>query len=457
MIKAHLFLVFIFTLASRNVFSQTEHHQEKSLPSSKNSKEHSIFPHHQMKKHFYPMTASDCSEKEVYLPTMAMCMPFPMGESPMGLVMLSGNAFVVASSSEGPRGRRAITSPNMFMLDAGRTLGTRHYVNFNLMGTFERWTFPENGYPEILQIGENDVHGKPYLDGQHPHSSPIMGMTLSDMIRLENEKDYLRVFFAPRGESTDGPIAFMHRPTGIINPDVPLGHHIGQDVGHISSTVLGGSLAVNKTNLQLSIFNGSEPEPTKVDLPLGSLNSWAARLIQEFSPRILGMISIAYVKEPEGHHDESDAENNPLHQWRFSTSAYTEHAMGSDWTLYNALIYGHITNYERASTLSSLTQEFWLKSSRPRIWSRIEFVQRTARQLQISSVPDQDTAKWVSAVTLGYSYALVHFSVAELAIGTSVTKDFLPAEFISAYAGNPWTGKILLQIRGMGMQALMFD
>src|SRR5262249_45983389 len=159
------------------------------------------------------------------------------------------------------------------------------------MGTFERWTFPDRGYPELLQIGETDENGVPFIDAQHPHSSPIMGLTLSDTIRLETsrEKDYLKFFFAPRGESTDGPIAFMHRPSGMANPDAPLGHHVGQDVGHISSTVIGASLKLGETRIEASTFNGTEPEPDKVDLPLGPPNSYAVRLIEEFSPAVAAM------------------------------------------------------------------------------------------------------------------------------------------------------------------------
>jgi len=437
-----LFVIFLSTSA----LAQMEHSSQPHSQSSQKDKSEM-----KMKKYSYPMMASDCTEMEVFDPTMSMCMPFPMEGMPMKMLMLTGNVFVVGSTSEGPRGRKQVASPNMFMIDVGQTLGDRHYVNLDFMCTAERWTFPENGYPELLQIGETDAKGRPYLDGQHPHSSPIMGLTLSDTIRLGNGKNYLKIFIAPRGAATDGPIAFMHRPTGITNPDAPLGHHIGQDVGHISSTVLGGSLALSATRLQFSVFNGTEPEPTKVDLPIRTPNSAAFRVIQDFTPKVMGMASVAYVKDPEGEGIEATGENKPSKQWRLSASAYSQHEIHPSWTLYNSLIYGYITDYEHASALSSVVQEFWLKGNYSRVWSRIEFVQRTARQLEITSALEQDAPKWVTALTLGYTYALVKIDEDEFGVGGSITKDFLPGEFTGAYGGDPWAAKIFVQFRGMGM------
>ena len=47
-----------------------------------------------------------------------------------------------------------------------------------LMGTTELWTYPRRRYPELLQVGEERSDGSPCIDAQHPHSSPIMGLTL---------------------------------------------------------------------------------------------------------------------------------------------------------------------------------------------------------------------------------------------------------------------------------------
>jgi hypothetical protein len=392
-------------------------------------------------------TAADCGEMETWDFAMGMCMPLAMRGMPMSMLMVQGNAFGVYDSEQGPRGRSAITAPDMFMVDLGTTLGDRHYLNLDYMGTVELWTFPQSGYPELLQIGENQANGQPYLDAQHPHSSPVMGLTLSDTIQLDSgDKDNLKIFFAPRGESGDGPIAFMHRPTGIINPDVPLGHHIGQDVGHISSTVIGESLALGNTRIEASAFHGAEPQPTRVDLPLGNPDSGALRWIEEFSPGHTAMASVAYVNSPE------PADLDISYEVRYSGSLYDQFQLPGDWKLYNTLMYGAVTHYDHASVLNSFLEEFWLNKGRPNIWGRIEVLQRTAAELQVPGITDPNSGHWVAAFTVGYTHIIARVGEARLGIGGSLTADALPNEFSAAYGGTtPLTGKVFLQIDGRKM------
>ena len=144
---------------------------------------------------------------------MGMCMPSAMAGMPMQMFMIHGNSFFMQTVEEKPRGRDAFSVPHMLMIDAGTSVGEQHYINLDFMGTLERWTFPTNGTPELFQIGESQADGTPFLDAQHPHSSPIMGLTLSDRISLSG-KNQAMIWGAPRGESGDGPIAFMHGGVG---------------------------------------------------------------------------------------------------------------------------------------------------------------------------------------------------------------------------------------------------
>ena len=213
---------------------------------------------------------SHCDEGFILDHAMGMCMPIAKVDSPIQMYMVHGQVFGGGIVQERPRGTSKIFSTSMVMADVGASLGERNYLNLDVMLTAEKWTLPQRGYPELLQIGEDDAQGNPYIDAQHPHNSPLMGLTLSDTITLNSgEGVYFKLFAAPRGETTDGPVAFMHRSTGKINPDAPLGHHVGQDVGHISSSVIGASLRRRSSILEFSAFSGKEPEPTKIDLPIG--------------------------------------------------------------------------------------------------------------------------------------------------------------------------------------------
>lgn len=396
--------------------------------------------------HAMPMGPKDCSEMTVWDYSFGSCIPVPTAGMPMRVWMLHGNAFLVQTLAEGPRGRNELAAPNMVMGGIGQTIGGKHYFNLNVMLTFERWTFPERGYPELLQIGERDASDRPYIDAQHPHSSPIMGLTLSDTIRLGDGKDHLNVFFAPRGQATEGPTAFMHRPSAMINPDAPLGHHIGQDVSHITSTVLGASLGLARTRIEASAFNGAEPEPSHVDLPLGPLNSYAGRFIYEFSDNWSAMASTAYVKSPEPHGPAIDK------VYRYSASIYNHHKLGSRWMLQNSFIFGLVNYYDNISALRSFLEEFWIHSDRPySYWGRVEFVERAPAELAIAVVADPLGPRWVTALTAGYTHDLFKFGDGNLSAGVSATKSFVPGEFESSYRGDPWSGRVFLQLTGMKM------
>ncbi|HVK61884.1 MAG TPA: hypothetical protein VM432_10055 [Bdellovibrionales bacterium] len=425
-----LFIGLIATFVSEAAFAQDhDHHPTQSVTTEESSNRSSGL--------------RECSEMEVWDYSHSMCMPLAMAGMPMQMAMLHYNSFFVQTFAEGPRGRNEFSIPNMFMADVGSSIGDHHYLNLELMGTFERWTFPEDGYPELLQIGEENARHKPYVDAQHPHSSPIMGLTLSDTITLGNRPDHAKLWFAPRGQSTDGPIPFMHRPTSMVNPDAPLGHHIGQDLGHIASTVLGSSIRFGETTIEASIFNGTEPEPTKVDLPVGNPNSSSARLTQEFSKHLYAMSSAAYVKSPEPHEPELD------HIWRYSASVYYDRTLDSGWALHNAFIWGLVNFYDDISALNSFNEEISIVRKNQNIWSRIEYLQRTPGELQIPARNSEP--RWVTAATFGYTHRTTSWDFGYLGVGASVTKNILPSEFHSTYSGDPLTVKIFLQANGSTM------
>jgi hypothetical protein len=237
----------------------------------------------------------------------------------------------------------------------------------------------------------------------------------------------------------------MHRATGMVNPDVPLGHHIGQDVGHVSSTVLGESLKLGSFHIEASTFNGMEPQPTQVDLPINTPDSYAFRLIEEFSPSVMLMASYAYVNQPEPGIANAS---------RYSASFYTHTPISEQWTFHNTLIYGLITNIDNAPNLSSFAEEFLLSDSKTRVFGRLEVLQRTPNELQVAGISDPNLGRWIEAATVGYSHQLAAWDGWELNFGAAVSNDFTPPEFYGAYAGNPFTYKFFFQIGGMQMVSL---
>jgi hypothetical protein len=392
------------------------------------------------------MTSPDgCGATGYFEFGMSMCEPRP-GQPGRFSAMVMGNAFLVGIAEEGPRGRLALSAPNWLMGDGGIDLARWNRLELDAMLTAELWTTPANGYPELLQIGEDQRDGQPFVDAQHPHSSPIMGLTLTDVISWDDSRTRLiRLFFAPRGESTDGPIAFMHRPTGTVNPDAPLGHHIGQDVGHISSTVLGAGLYLGDTVLEASTFYGLEPQPTQVDLPLGVPDSFAARLSQHFGSHFTASASAAYVNDPEG-------DPTIPHVLRFSASGYSQHDVLGRWRLHTFAAWGGIAGYDHSDFLSSFIGEALLADDRElACWGRLEVLQRTPAELEIlsaSAFATPNVGQWVGALTLGLTAKIVSWWGFDFSAGGSATASALPSDYAPSYGGAlVFSGKIFLEAR----------
>jgi hypothetical protein len=416
----------------------------------------------------------NCPDMEIWDYTRWMCMPLPMAGMPMSMLMVHGNAFGAALKAEGPRGGGHFESTNMLMIDYGKSAGDHHYLNVEVMATAEKWTVPQNGYPELGQVGDYKADGQPFVDAQHPHSSPIMGLTFSDTIAFGDSKNFMNVFFAPRGASTDGPIAFMHRPTGEVNPLVPLGHHVGQDSGHISSTVIGTVFGVGGHRLELSTFNGAEPLPTEVDMPTATPNSYAGRLTIAISHRWSAMVSGAYIKNPDVNVPQID------HYTRYSASTYYTAHLSDHWTFNNAFIYGLVRNQTDDAqfglgislaarpdcigniptipgvtpvypAVNSFAEEFLFDSADSKIWGRAELLQRTPYDLAIYNDIHPDSTRWITAWTIGYTHSLATWDNVELDLGASLTKLILPTDFQPYYSGNPISEAVFLQIHGMKM------
>ena len=315
------------------------------------------------------------------------------------------------------------------------------------MGTTELWTYPRHGYPELLQVGEERGDGSPYIDAQHPHSSPVMGLTVSDTFALPGE-DSLRLSFAPRGESTEGPVAYIHRAAARDIPDAPLGHHVGQDAGHISSTVLAAQLSVSAWTMEVSAYNGDEPEPTHVNLPLGPVNSGAIRLIRAITPNDRVMGSVAYVKQTD------PAFPGMTSNTRLSASLYNRFPLSGSWAIDHDFVVGLISRHPGGATLVSFLDEVTAARGQSDLWCRLEILQRMGSELAIPDTPttvaSQDK-RWIAALTVGYTYWACRSHGLEFGIGSSLTADAIPGAWASAYGSQlPLTGRLIFQARGAG-------
>jgi hypothetical protein len=383
---------------------------------------------------------NECPPGEVWDDGMSMCMP---GTAPNKVsTMFHYNQFLVYTSGSGPRGRDAFTAPNMWMLMVNKKISDRNELGLSWMGTTDKWTVPTRGTPELLQTGESNQNNVPYIDAQHPHSSPIMGLTFSDILTLGDRGQHkLTFFFAPRGEATAGPEAFMHRASAVGNVDAPLAHHL-QDVFHVTSTVIGTKLQVNgKTTIEASTFSGKEPSPAEVDLDMHNPDSYGVRVNHELNEH--WSIGGSYANVKGQHRNEPDTE----HENAYSSWFTTDHIIKSG-KLNTATIWGQVKNRDADLTLNSYLEEFVYQLGKNNFFGRAEVLQRTPDQLEIVVTDGSTGAKWVKALTLGYERNIFQNEDREVYFGAAATKDYLPNQFQNAYDGNPLSGKVFIRITG---------
>lgn len=380
-----------------------------------------------------------CSTGCEWNSTHGMCMPSVGARTNLNFHV---NQFLVTSSGSGPRGRNSVSAPNMWMLEADHQLTSRNTISVNWMGTTDKWSIPKSGYPLLLQTGEADAQGRPYIDAQHPHTSPIMGLTFSDIIQLDDAgKKKLTFFFAPRGEATAGPRAYMHRPSAEISPDAPLGHHL-QDVFHIASTVVGTRLKINNTELEASVFSGVEPSPGEVTLDMHKPDSYAFRATHDISDKVSVGGSYARVKAQdriESGYAEPETEK-VLAAW-----VTTRHLIGSG-QLSNSVIVGSKSSVHDGR-LNSFLEEFVYELGKNKFFGRVELVQRTPEELNIEITDGRTGAQWVKPITFGYARTIYSSGSTSLDLGSSVTKTYLPKDFRSTYGGNPVQAKAFLKLK----------
>ena len=91
------------------------------------------------------------------------------------------------------------------------------------------------------------------------------------------------------GEPALGPPAFMHRTSGVDNPEAPITHH-WLDSTHITFGVVTAGLIVDKWKIEASAFRGREPDQHRYDIEAPKLDSFSARLswnpIRELSMQV---------------------------------------------------------------------------------------------------------------------------------------------------------------------------
>jgi hypothetical protein len=363
-----------------------------------------------------------------------------------GAWMLMAHGFATAQydAQGGPRGDDQFGSLNWAMFMADRAFAGGR-LQFRFMPSIDAAIVGKCGYPMLLQSGES-CNGAHLVDRQHPHD---FFMELGALFeRALSPRLAMLLYAAPAGEPALGPVAFMHRPSSMDDPNAPLGHH-WQDATHIAFGVVTAGLFSRRARMEFSAFNGREPDENRWDLEPVRFDSYSGRLTLNPGERWSLTSGYGYIHAPERL-----APDESIH--RFTASVMHGQALraAGQWT--TTAIVG--ANHEPAHgwSRSALLESEAVLDDRNTVFGRAEVVARTLGELNVAGTPDQHVD--VGAMSLGYVRELWRASPVSFGFGARGTVNFVPTALEATYGSRTPLGMmIFLRVRPDRVRAPAMD
>jgi hypothetical protein len=209
-------------------------------------------------------------------------------------VMTHGSVNLNYDRQPGLRGADKTFVSGMLMTMAQRPLGD---------GTFgvRAMLSPEpfmgaSGYPLLLATGETADGTSHLVDRQHPHDLFMeLAATYSRPITANSS---VFIYGGLPGEPALGPPAFMHRLSGMDNPEAPISHH-WLDSTHITFGVVTAGVVLDNWKFEASTFRGREPDQYRYDIERPYLDSFAGRVSWNPARELSLQVSYGHINSPE--------------------------------------------------------------------------------------------------------------------------------------------------------------
>ena len=199
----------------------------------------------------------------------------------------------------------------------------------------------KRGYPLLLASGETANGTDRLIDRQHPHDF-FMELSASVSQNLGRNGSVFLYAGLP-GEPAFGPPTFMHRESIMDSPEAPISHH-WLDSTHISFGVLTAGVVLGRAKLEVSRFNGREPDQHRWNIETDPLDSTAVRLSWNPTPELALQGSWGHFEDPEQLEPGVD-------QKRWSASAMFTREVARGWKLAATAAWGRKTIEEHGESL----------------------------------------------------------------------------------------------------------
>jgi hypothetical protein len=349
------------------------------------------------------------------------------------MLMAHGYVDGIYDMQGGPRGGDKSFSSSMAMLMGQRPLGDEGTLALRSMISLEP-LMGANGYPLLFATGETANGRTPLVDRQHPHN---LFMELSATYSLKLSDDSATFLYAGLpGEPALGPPAFMHRASGMDNPEAPITHH-WLDSTHITNGVVTAGYVQDRWKIEASAFNGREPDQYRYDINSPTLDSVSAQLSFNPTPNWSLQASWGYLKSPE--------QLTPtVHENRVTASAsYNLPFDDNEWA--TTLAWGRKMNNPGHTLDGFLLESEVILAKTNTVFTRIE----RADEDELFEAPSPLAGQVSSPMefTVGY---IRDFELADhvtFGIGGLISRYAYPDRLNSAYGSDPTSGMVFVRIK----------
>jgi hypothetical protein len=359
------------------------------------------------------------------------------------MLMLMGTGFLrytsigstrnVSVAGKGNRSR--VDAPSMFMLMYSKPINEKSQFGFRAMASLDPVIERGYGYPLLYQSGEQ-FDGQPLHDRQHPHDF-ISELAVTFSHKFDNKRSFFLYAGYP-GEPALGPAMYLHRTSGMNNPDAPIGHH-WQDSTHISFGVITAGFSFGKVKIETSAFNGKEPNDNRWNFDKPRLGSFSGRLSFNPTKNWAFQISHGYLKNPE----RSEPDVHVLRRTTASASYNKKFSDFNNWA--STFVWGQ--NYANGEHTNSVLFESNYDFGKNAVFGRFEQVQKSGHDLVLTPALEHSIF-WVGSTSLGYVRDIVQGKGIDVGLGAMATLNNNPSSLTPFYGGTTHGGwQIFMRFR----------
>ncbi|HEV7700474.1 MAG TPA: hypothetical protein VGO43_09635, partial [Pyrinomonadaceae bacterium] len=336
--------------------------------------------------------------------------------------------------------RAKIDAPTMFMAMYSHPIGENSQFGFRAMASLDPIIERGFGYPLLYQSGEQ-YRGRPLHDRQHPHDLiSELAVTFSHKF---DDKRSVYVYAGYPGEPALGPPMYLHRNSGMNNPDAPIGHH-WQDATHITFGVVTAGFSFGRAKIEASAFNGTEPNENRYNFDKPRLNSFSTRV--SFSPTNNWSLQVShgYLRNPEPLEPE-------IRILRKTTgSAIYNKKFDEDHNWASTFVWGQ--NRANRETTNAVLFESNFDFYKNAMFGRVETVQKSGHDLVLNPI-DHGKIFRVNAFSLGYVRDIVRGKGIDVGLGSIFTLNTNPSTLASYYGGTTHGGwQVFMRFRPSRMR-----